>query len=220
MFLVCILTLLSGCGSSRYAYFQPQRNAVQRVNPTTADLVTSVDTLTPLTVSGLTTEPTATSSSTAVTATATRIQTTAAATAQLLANPSRHRNPESYRTQRFGRWFRSLPLAHVAPRTHMIDRNSPSRKTYKLALVALGFAVLSFGSLFLAGGGVLMLVTEITLPLTATLLGTASLATIKRNPDRFRGKGWAMAAIMIGTGLLGLALVALAALSVSETISR
>lgn len=102
----------------------------------------------------------------------------------------------------------------------MIDRNSAGRKTYALALVALGVAALSLGLLFVVSSGTLMWVLSLTLPLTATLLGTASLTTIKRNQDRYRGKGWAMAAIMLGTGVLGLALVALAAISTSELISR
>lgn len=80
--------------------------------------------------------------------------------------------------------------------------------------------VLSFSSLFIIGGSTLTWVLGVTLPLATTLLGVASMTTIKRNQDRYRGKGWAMAAIMLGTGVLGLALVALAALSVSETINR
>ncbi|GAB3972933.1 hypothetical protein GCM10028806_25860 [Spirosoma terrae] len=74
--------------------------------------------------------------------------------------------------------------------------------------------------MFIVSGGTLMWILGITVPLTATLLGVASMTTIKRNQDRYRGKGWAMAAIMLGTGVLGLALIALAALSVSETINR
>ncbi|QHV98848.1 DUF4190 domain-containing protein [Spirosoma endbachense] len=218
---ICILTLLSSCGPTHPAYFQSQRNAIQRTNLTTFPVTTATDTV-PIhqEVSGSSSETMVATLPTATTSpTGSLMKAAASEHTPAVVNVSRHRNPDSYHNQRFSRWFHSLPIAHVAPRTHAIDRNSTSRKTYKLALVALGLAVLSFSSLFVAGG-TLMWVLGVTLPLTATLLGVASLTTIRRNRDRYRGKGWAMAAIMLGTGVLGLALVALAALSVSETINR
>lgn len=218
--LVCIaialLGFLSGCGPARYAYFQPQQNDFQRLQstsslPVLADTVPAPSAVLPENSASFVTAPLP------ITTVAPKSDPPSVPTT---VNSVIHRNPDSYHNQRFNKWFRSLPVAHVAPKTQLIDRHSRSRKTYKLALVALGMGVLSFSSLFIIGGSTLTWVLGVTLPLATTLLGVASMTTIKRNQDRYRGKGWAMAAIMLGTGVLGLALVALAALSVSETINR
>lgn len=217
---ILAIAMLSGCGPAHYAYFQPQRNAIShsRASPISDKITEEADTLVPQIATISSGESTLDSPVT--TAASATSFTTPTARAKFTVDATHHRNPDSYHTRRSRGWFRSLPLGHVAPRTHMIDRNSAGRKTYALALVALGVAALSLGSLFVVSSGTLMWVLSLTLPLTATLLGTASLTTIKRNQDRYRGKGWAMAAIMLGTGVLGLALVALAVISTSELISR
>ncbi len=130
-----------------------------------------------------------------------------------------HRNPDSYQNQRFNRIFKSEPVAHVAPQTQLIDRHSTTRKTHWLALVALGLAVAAYGPILLAGAEMAWVVS-IILPLSAMLLGTASLATINRHKDRYRGKGWAMAAIVLATGVLGMAILAVAALSGSGLVKK
>ncbi len=133
--------------------------------------------------------------------------------------PDQHRNPESRSIKRFNRLFNPLPVAHVAPkRQTVVDQHNPARKIHRLALVALGISVLAYTPLLLVGGGTLVWVLSFILPLAAVMLGVASLATINRNKDRFRGKGWAMAAVVIGTGVLGLAMVAMAALSMSKVV--
>lgn len=59
---------------------------------------------------------------------------------------------------------------------------------------------------------------SLLVPIAALLLGVAGLAKINRRREEFRGKGWAMTAIMLATGALGLALVAAAALATSEIV--
>lgn len=203
-----IIALLSGCSPTQYAYFQSQRNDSQRTVSAVRDSLSSADTVYPEVVSGPTASPFSSSVDSSLVSRAT------------VPGVNRHANPEGHQSKRIRRLFSSIPVAHVAPRMQSIDRHSRSRKTYTLALVALGIAVLSFGSVFISAGSTLMWILGITLPLTATLLGVASLATINRNPDRYRGKGWAMAAILLGTGTLGLVLIALAALSVNQSIHR
>lgn len=211
---VSVLWLLGSCRPTHYAYFQPQVNSIPHVANSTVVINVATDTVSPKTTDY--------AEVVAVPATS---QTTPSANATTQLTPSvvrlsRHRNPDSYQNQRINRWLRSANVGHVAPKTQLIDRHSRSRKTYPLAWVALGLGVLSAGAMFIVSGGTLMWILGITVPLSATLLGVASMTTIKRNQDRYRGKGWAMAAIMLGTGVLGLALIALAALSVSETINR
>lgn len=59
---------------------------------------------------------------------------------------------------------------------------------------------------------------SLLVPIAALLLGVAGLAKINRRREEFRGKGWAMTAIMLATGALGLAMVAAAALATSEIV--
>ncbi|WP_460981021.1 hypothetical protein [Spirosoma fluminis] len=207
-----VLALLSGCGPTRYAYFQPQRNAIERLASPSNELVASADTLpeaSPISMHTSTEASNIDAESPASTpATATRYP---ALTLRISA--SRHLNPENHSPKRLGRLFRSIPAAHVAPRMQAIDHNSTNRRTHPLAVIALGVSVLGYVPLLLAASGTLVWVLSVTLPLAAVLMGAASLTTINRNKDRYRGRGWAMAAIMLGTGMLGLALVAIAAVS-------
>jgi hypothetical protein len=205
-----VLTLLSGCGPTRYAYFQPQANAFQRAAPPLNSLTASVDTLpAPTEISLLENRS---SNEVAV------LSTHQAQTVTTETNVVRHRNPDSYQPKRIHHLFSSIPLAHVAPKRQMIDRHSTSRKTHPLAILGLSLSALAYIPLLLTSAGTFLWVLGLILPLAAVLLGVASLTTINRNKERYRGKGWAMAAILLGTGVLGLALVAAAALSVTKVL--
>lgn len=208
-----VLALLSGCGPTRYAYFQPQHNAVHHLAPALADLTASIDTLPVANEISLLEPRSSTDANVVSVPSASSARVTARATLF-----TRHSNPDSYHTKRINTLLSTIPIAHVAPRRHLIDRHSANRKTHPLALVALGLSVIAYAPLVLTGTGTLLWVIGLTLPLAAVLLGVASLTTINRNKDRYRGKGWAMAAIVLGTGVLGLALLAAAALSVSKVL--
>lgn len=213
---IILMAGLWGCSPLHTAYFQPEQRTSPSIGSPGTALTRSADTLS-------TVQPLVVALSDSVPTVAQPVglaSGTAAATSVRSSGHrlNRHTNPEGYQHNRFSRLFASIPVAHVAPKTYTIDRHSRSRKTYSLVWVALGLALVSLGSLFVTGGGILLWITGITLPLAATLMGVASLSTINRNQDRFRGKGWAMGAILLATGVLGLALVALATLSVSNVV--
>lgn len=209
-----MLALLGSCSPLRQAYFQPGSKAPLQAS-FHSESATEVDTL-PVADNRIAPDQSV--------ATGTQPVATPALESPLAAPPTtaelaRHRNPESRPVTRFRRLFVTGPIAHVAPRRQTdVDIHSPARKTHRLAWVALVLAGLAYVPVLLAGASTLAWVLSLTLPLTAVLLGVASLTTINRNKDRYRGKGWAMAAVLLGTGVLGLALVAVAALSVSNVV--
>lgn len=213
-----IVAVLSACSPVRQGFFRPQTNAASRLTTDAGERVVPADTVpTPAeeteahpakppttTVSDRVGEPTPASPS---------------ITPPTKPLSYQHRNPESRSIRRLSRLFTPIPIAHVAPkRQTAFDQHNPARKVHRLALVALGLGVLAYIPLLVVNGGTLVWVLSFVLPLAAVMLGVASLATINRNKDRFRGKGWAIAAVMVGTGVLGLALVALAALSTSKMV--
>jgi len=205
---LCCLFAVSACQTTAPAYFQSQSNSASRL----ADpelLTTPADSLPESTPSNA-----LTSSDDKPAVVLPTASVTAGASGK---RPVRHLNPESRSRRQIRRLIDLMPMAHVPVHTEQIDRHSPVRKTHPMGLAALGLAVLSYGSL-LAGGSTLVLVLSLVFPLAAVLMGVASLTAIHRNRDRYRGKGWAMAAIVVGTGAMGLALVAVAALSVSRVV--
>lgn len=208
--IISLACLLTGCGSTRYAYFQPGDRLAQHATPTMS--MPLADTV--LLPNSTSATPAESVSTTLVTAS---LSTTSRSFSAV--QPARHRNPDSYHNQRFRRLAGTgIPVAHVAPQSRLIDRHSASRKVYWLSLAALGMAVASASLFFWPIGTALTWILAISMPLTATLLGVASLTTISQHKDRYRGKGWAVAAILLGTGLIGLAVVAMAALSVSPVV--
>ncbi|QJW91373.1 hypothetical protein HNV11_19320 [Spirosoma taeanense] len=217
-FLLSIVLLVSGCGPARYAYYQSQATTFEHQKPGLAVLTASTDTLPrSADLSEALARPVSDEPG-AVAEPIPSVSRSASKAGLADEKSSRHRNPDSYQGHRFSRLLGAVTAAHVAPKSHQIDRHSTSRKTYKPALIALGLAVLSFGLLFVPGGTTMAWVLAVSVPLSATLLGVASLTTINRNKEHYRGKGWAMGAILLGTGVLGLALVAMAALSISKIV--
>ena len=211
---LAVMALLPACSPTRNGYFLPQTNAVAHLTVDIDKRIVPVDT-----VPTLAKETDANPVRQPATAISDSVLVSALRTAPTKSSPYQHRNPESRTVKGFNRLFNSVSIAHVAPgRQTAFDQHSPARKIHPLALVALGISVLAYAPLLVAGGGTLVWVASFILPLAALMLGVASLATINRNKDRLRGKGWAMAAVIIGTGVLGLAMVALAALSMSKVI--
>ncbi|CCH57241.1 hypothetical protein BN8_06649 [Fibrisoma limi BUZ 3] len=202
--------LLPACNSAHYAYFQPQptRTTSYHSEPyvpeATLDSIPAAPSIAPVN-KALTSAGSSPS-----------VDTPGSPTT----NPTLHRNPDSRTSHRhrLKRLIRYPSLAHFAPqRSADIDRHSSSRKVHGLAIAALALSVLSYG-LLLVPSNAFVWVLGMALPLTSIMMGSASLASINRNKERLRGKGWAVAAIMIATGFMGLAAVALAALSTSRVI--
>ncbi|MCY7359412.1 MAG: hypothetical protein LH609_18540 [Rudanella sp.] len=132
------------------------------------------------------------------------------------------RNPEA-REPRPKKWLHSINLNNdPAIVDYAPQREQPvlttKRKVPGIVKGAMVGGILSQGLLvFGTATGALWFLT-IILPLASVLIGIAGLAKISRRREEFRGKGWAMSAIMLATGALGLALVAAAALATSEVI--
>jgi len=132
------------------------------------------------------------------------------------------KNPESRESNRKS-WLQRLNVnndpttAEYTPRRE-VPVLSTKRKIPGIVKASLAGGILSQGLLLLGMASGTIWILAITLPLASVLLGIAGLAKISRQREEYRGKGWAMSAIMLATGALGLALVAAAALATSETI--
>jgi hypothetical protein len=136
--------------------------------------------------------------------------------------PTHVRNPEAHESKRPG-WMQRVSLNTDPSTTEYAPRReapllSTKRTVPGLVKGSLAGAIVSQGLLlFGAASGTLWLLA-VTLPLASVLVGIAGLAKISRRREEYRGKGWAMSAIMLATGALGLALVAAAALATSEVV--
>lgn len=87
------------------------------------------------------------------------------------------------------------------------------RRTPVLAHGAFAGSAVSYlaSTLSTPGGWIWVVVT--TLPLLSALIGVAGLTKIQKNREQYSGKAWAISAILLGTGVIGMAWVALAALA-------
>ncbi|OIN58672.1 hypothetical protein BLX24_14000 [Arsenicibacter rosenii] len=90
------------------------------------------------------------------------------------------------------------------------------RRTPVLAHGAFAGSAVSclVSTLSVSGGWIWVVVT--TLPLLSALIGVAGLTKIQKNREQYSGKAWAISAILLGTGVIGMAWVALAALASSK----
>lgn len=91
---------------------------------------------------------------------------------------------------------------------------------YGTVKVSLARAIVSQGLLLLGTATCMVWLLTVILALASVLVGVSGLAKISCQREDYRGKGWAMSAIMLATGALGLALVAAAALATSEAIGK
>lgn len=136
--------------------------------------------------------------------------------------PTHIKNPESHESIHKN-WLHRInsnddpTTAEYAPRREA-PVLSTKRKVPGLVKASLAGGILSQGLVLLGAASGVIWILAMTLPLASVLLGVAGLAKISRQREEYRGKGWAMSAIMLATGALGLALVAAAALATSETI--
>lgn len=136
--------------------------------------------------------------------------------------PTHIQNPEAHESKRKG-WLHKISLnTDPATTDYALRREAPllstKRKVPALVKVSLAGAVVSQGLLLLGAASGTLWLLAVTLPLASVLVGIAGLAKISRRREDYRGKGWAMSAIMLATGALGLALIAAAALATSEAI--
>lgn len=86
------------------------------------------------------------------------------------------------------------------------ERKAPYADTRTTPGIAFAAFVLSFGSIFLSVFGFFTLIAGL-------ILGISALNKIEREPDLYKGRGLAIAAISFSTGILLLILIVIAALS-------
>ncbi|MEZ0607008.1 hypothetical protein ACAW74_00770 [Fibrella sp. WM1] len=150
-----------------------------------------------------------------------RVATTAAPSHTLppaAAAQVRHANPDAQPTRRRTWLHQSVMFApagdtYTAPRlpsTFTTKRAVPKGAVYALAASVLPYGLLLFRSLpnwaWLA---------SLALPVASLFMATGALAKIRRNRGQYRGKGWAIAALLLATGYMGMVLYAVAALATS-----
>jgi hypothetical protein len=132
------------------------------------------------------------------------------------------RNPEA-RESKKAQWLRQISVvnnpsvAEFAPR-HEAPVVTTKRRVPGLVKASLAGGIASHGLLLLGAASSTIWILAMLVPLASILLGVAGLAKIARRRDEYRGKGWAMSAIMLATGAIGLAMVAAAALATSEIV--
>ncbi len=83
------------------------------------------------------------------------------------------------------------------------NRQNDGPRTDPFAIVAISTAGLAFLSIFAVGGGGLLLVVA------SIVFGAISLSRIRREPDRFKGRGLALGGMATGIAIGGLILVLL-----------
>lgn len=131
-------------------------------------------------------------------------------------------NPEAPKPGK-KQWLQKLTVASTPPTLEYAPRHETpiltiKRKVPGLTKASIAGGIISHFLLLFGTTATAVWLVSILVPLAATLIGIAGLAKITRRREEFRGKGWAMSAIVLATGALGLALVAVAALATSETI--
>ncbi len=209
---VAIGMLQTNCRSSNQAFVQYQRPAHAYESPAELPIVASPDTL-PATPALF--EP----------ALLTDHQSLTHQTIHLSGHhpTSTHiHNPEARELKRAS-WLRRISLnADPATTDYAPHREVPvistKRKVPGSVKASLAGAIVSQGLLLLGTATGTVWLLTVLIPLASVLVGVAGLAKISRRREEYRGKGWAMSAIMLATGALGLALVAAAALATSEAI--
>ncbi|TAE24587.1 MAG: hypothetical protein EAZ91_20210 [Cytophagales bacterium] len=128
-------------------------------------------------------------------------------------------NPES-KTQK---WYHKLtanndPSVREYAFSHEPVMPSGKRRVPGLVKAAAAGGIVSQVLVLLGAASTGLWLVAILVPIASMLVGVAGLAKITRQRDEYRGKGWAMSAILLATGALGLALMAAAALVMSGVV--
>lgn len=130
----------------------------------------------------------------------------------------RHSNPDAQPTRRRTWLHQSVMFvgagdSYTAPR--LPDTFTTKRAVPKGAIYALAGSALPYGLLLFRSLPSWAWLASLALPVASLFLATGALAKIRRNRGQFRGKGWAIAALLVATSYMGMVLVAVAALASS-----
>lgn len=130
----------------------------------------------------------------------------------------RHPNPDAQPIRR-RTWlqqpvmFAAAGDSYTAPR--LPDTFTTKRAVPKGAIYALAGSALPYGLLLFRSLPSWAWLASLALPVASLFLATGALAKIRRNRGQFRGKGWAVAALLLATGYMGMVLYAVVALTSS-----
>ena len=211
---VVLIGVVSACRSSGYAFLQPQHHvspsySASEMPPASRDTVPKSSVTLPAIIAMGTTPAAHPPSADAVTQPAVQ------------ARLAHIRNPDASTKKPTKRWLTQSGLLASTATTYVYERPTApvaKRRTPVLAHGAFAGGLLSYVASTLSATGGWMWLVATTLPLLTALVGVAGLTKISRNREQYRGKGWAISAILLGTGVLGMIWVALFALASSNII--
>ncbi len=194
--------LVSACRPAGYALLQSQPHTLARSTLSAPD-VPVPDTLLPVVAPAVSPAP----------------GSEPAAPALVFQPAPRHlQNPDNSTRKPRKAWLQQTGLLSRVETGYVHEKPviAGKRRTPVLAHGAfIGSAVSYLGSTLSMPGGWLWIVVT-TLPLLSALIGVAGLTKIQTNREQYSGKAWAISAILLGTGVIGMAWVALAALASSK----
>lgn len=134
------------------------------------------------------------------------------------AAPARHANPDAQPTRR-RTWLDQRVLFAPSGENYTAQRlpiDVPAKRAVpKGAVYALAGSALPYGLLLINSVPAWAWWLSLSLPVASLFLATGALTKIRRNKAQYRGKGWAIAAMLLATSYLGMVLVAVAALATS-----
>lgn len=137
------------------------------------------------------------------------------------ATSARHANPDAQPTRR-RTWLDQRVLFAQSGESYTAQRlpiDVPAKRTVpKGAVYALAGSALPYGLLLINSLPVWAWWLSLSLPVASLFLATGALTKIRRNKPQYRGKGWAIAAMLLATSYLGMVLVAVAALTTSGVL--
>lgn len=133
----------------------------------------------------------------------------------------RHQNPDAQSAKRRSWLHQSLLYVpsgehYTAPR--FIATVNTKRTVPKGTIYALAGGALPYGLFLVDKLPVWAWWMSLALPVASLFLATGSLAKIRRNREQFRGRGWAVAAMLLATSYLGMVLYAVAAIAASGVL--
>lgn len=203
--MLCLL----GCKPTQTAFFQrtsPTAFLTRELPASPPELTARIDTLpaaAPLGISSLSPSP----ATNTVLASANR--------------PVRHANPDAQPLRR-RTWLTQKVLFAPSGESYTAQRlpiDGPAKRAVpKGAVYALAGSALPYGLLLVNSLPAWAWWLSLSLPVASLFLATGALTKIRRNKTQYRGKGWAIAAMLLATSYLGMVLVAAAALATSGVL--
>ncbi|GAA4398204.1 hypothetical protein GCM10023187_08620 [Nibrella viscosa] len=216
--------LMSACSPSNYPFFQPQSGFRHQASAITHPSVAPADTLpntAPAIPSALPVSPQTRAETETPVGRLTEVPASVGSPKPRI-SPVLSRNPDVPQRPRSPvfSWGETESVQYVAKKLTPAERKAynKTRRVPTLNWLALAGSLVPYGILILSLTSGFAWVAGMVFSLGSVLAGIAGLTKISRNPEKYRGKGWAISAILLATGFMGVALLALAALSTSRVI--